>query len=52
MKFLAAMLVYMGFGLAVVAGLVLLAATGQWWLLVLASGCYLLGLYNVGLKQG
>jgi hypothetical protein len=46
MKFFAAMAVY----LVMAAGLVLLVAKGQWWLLLLAAALYLGAFYRFGCK--
>jgi hypothetical protein len=50
MKFFAAMAVYLAMAATLAAGLVLLAAKGQWWPLLLGAALYGGGFYRFGCK--
>ena len=50
MKFFAALLVHLLMGLLIGSGILLVAARGQWWLLILAVVSYVSALYCFGVK--
>jgi hypothetical protein len=50
MKFFAALLVHLLMALFIGSGVLLLAAKGQWWLLIMAVVSYVAALYYFGVK--
>jgi 1,4-dihydroxy-2-naphthoate octaprenyltransferase len=50
MRFFAALFVHLLMGLLIGSGILLLAARGQWWLLITAVAVYVATLYYFGVK--